>query len=289
MRTREPTLSPPGRDALAGRREAALLDEPSVARMVDLLLARCRSPQPLVRAAVATLDRFRAHAGDLGAVLAAVRREPGTAEARLRRWLTGYPGLTDAQAAALGFGPKLWLRANGVPVPWRPLGGLPAWTRTAAVGSRPHPLDRAVRPLLLALAGSGLTAGELLGLRVGDAGSVDAAGELLPDLYAEPMAVSFQPEEGGPRRLAFLPFGARAAVHAGLAARPGAAEDAEAPLLGGTPAAALLERARRRHAQLIGAGNDVNVATCRTTGDFFRSWGLPGARFGVPTSEERHG
>ncbi len=289
MRTPNLTLGPTGRDALAGRREAALLDEPSVARLVDLLLARCRSPEPLVRAAVATLDRFRAHAGDLGAVLAAVRREPGTAEARLRRWLTGYPGLTDAQAAALGLGPKLWLRANGVPVPWRPLGGLPAWTRTAAVGSRPHPLDRAVRPLLLALAGSGLTADELLGLRVGDAGSVDADGAVLPDLSAEPMAVSFQPEEGGPRRLAFLAFGARAAVHAGLAARPGAAEDAEAPLLGGAPAAALLERARRRHGQLIGAGNDVNVATCRTTGDFFRSWGLPGARFGVPTSEERHG
>ena len=25
--------------------------------------------------------------------------------------------------------------------------------------------------------------------------------------------------------------------------------------------------------------NDVNVATCRATGDFFRAWGMPGARF----------
>jgi hypothetical protein len=42
-------------------------------------------------------------------------------------------------------------------------------------------------------------------------------------------------------------------------------------------------RARRsvtaRSAALIGAGNDVNVTLCRATGDFFRAWGMPGARF----------
>ena len=32
-------------------------------------------------------------------------------------------------------------------------------------------------------------------------------------------------------------------------------------------------------AMMIGAGNDVNVTLCRATGDFFRAWGMPGARF----------
>jgi hypothetical protein len=36
---------------------------------------------------------------------------------------------------------------------------------------------------------------------------------------------------------------------------------------------------RARSAALIGAGNDVNVTLCRATGDFFRAWGMPGARF----------
>ena len=34
-----------------------------------------------------------------------------------------------------------------------------------------------------------------------------------------------------------------------------------------------------RNRELIGAGNDVNVTLCRATGDFFRTWGMPGARF----------
>ena len=31
-------------------------------------------------------------------------------------------------------------------------------------------------------------------------------------------------------------------------------------------------------------GGRVNVELCRTTGEFFRTWGLPGSRF-TPTSE----
>jgi len=33
---------------------------------------------------------------------------------------------------------------------------------------------------------------------------------------------------------------------------------------------------------LIRAGSEVNVTLCRTTGDFFREWGLPGSRFVGP-------
>jgi len=275
--------------ALAGRREFALLGQPSVARLVRLLARRCRSPEPVIRAAVSTLDRFRLEAtsGRLSPFLAAVRDDPTAAEDRLRHWVTRDPTVTDSQAAALAFGPKLWLRANGVPVPWRPLGGSPARTRNAACGDRPRALDEAARPLLLALAGSGMSAGELLTLRVRDAGSMDENGGLQPDLDAEPLAVRYQADDGRTPRLAFLSYEARAAVHAALSDRSGTGQEPSARLIGGPPAEALLDRARRRHEQLIAAGNDVNVATCRATGEFFRAWGLPGSRFSEqrPTSE----
>jgi metal-sulfur cluster biosynthetic enzyme len=267
--------------ALAGRREFALLSQPSVARLVRLLARRCRSPEPVIRAAVSTLDRFRlaGASGRLSPFLAAARHDPTAAEDRLRDWVTRDPAVTDSQAAALAFGPKLWLRANGVPVRWRPLGGAPARTRNAARGDRPQALDEAARPLLLAMAGSGMSPGELLTLQVGDAGSMDENGGLQPDLDAEPLAVRYQADDGRTPRLAFLSYEARAAVHAALSDRGGAGQEPSARLIGGPPAAALLERARTRHEQLIATGNDVNVATCRATGEFFRAWGLPGSRF----------
>jgi metal-sulfur cluster biosynthetic enzyme len=275
--------------ALAGRREFALLSQPSVARLVRLLARRCASPEPVIRAAVSTLDRFRLEAasGRLSPFLAAARHDPMAAEDRLRQWVTRDPAVTDTQAGALAFGPKLWLRANGVPVPWRPLGGAPAPTRNAAHGDRPRVLDKAARPLLLALAGSGMSAGELLTLRVRDAGSMDEDGGLQPDLDAEPLAVRYQVDGERTPRLAFLSYEARASVQAALSDRGGAGQEPSARLIGGQPAEALLERARTRHEQLIAAGNDVNVATCRATGEFFRAWGLPGSRFSQqrPTSE----
>jgi metal-sulfur cluster biosynthetic enzyme len=270
--------------ALAGRREFALLSQPSVARLVRLLARRCRSPEPVIRAAVSTLDRFRLAeaSGRLSPFLAAARDDPTAAEDRLRDWVTRDPAVTDSQAAALAFGPKLWLRANGVPVRWRPLGGAPARTRNAARGDRPQALDEAARPLLLAMAGSGMSPGELLTLQVGDAGSMDENGGLQPDLDAEPLAVRYQADDGLTPRLAFLSYEARAAVHAALSDRGDAGQEPSARLIGGPPAAALLERARTRHDQLIATGNDVNVATCRATGEFFRAWGAPGSRFTLP-------
>jgi len=121
-----------------------------------------------------------------------------------------------------------------------------------------------------------LTVDELLGVRVGDAGSLDAAGRLVPDLDAEPLALEYPPTEGGQRRLTFLPFEARAAVQERLAGgHPGPNE----PLLLPGDAAAASSAAAVRSAALISAGNDVNVSLCRATGDFFRAWGMPGARF----------
>jgi hypothetical protein len=40
-----------------------------------------------------------------------------------------------------------------------------------------------------------------------------------------------------------------------------------------------IRSARRRSQALIGTGSNFNVALCRATGDFFRTWGLPGSRF----------
>ncbi len=62
--------------------------------------------------------------------------------------------------------------------------------------------------------------------------------------------------------------------------------DLDVPLItqgdGSKATAASIVRARRRSQSLIRAGSEVNVTLCRTTGDFFREWGLPGSRFTGP-------
>src|SRR5659263_144397 len=152
--------------ALAGRKELALIAEPSVAAVGAVLAARCRNPA-----------------------------DPRGRRARRSR---------------------------------RP-------RRTA-------PAPRAARH-------RALTVDELLGVRVGDAGSLDAAGRLVPDLDAEPLALEYSPTEGGQRRLTFLPFEARAAVQERLAGGyPGPSEPL---LLPGDAAAAVSSAAAVRSAALI--------------------------------------
>jgi hypothetical protein len=46
----------------------------------------------------------------------------------------------------------------------------------------------------------------------------------------------------------------------------------------------MVAAARRRSNALIRAGSQLNVELCRTTGEFFRTWGLPGSRF-VPVHD----
>jgi hypothetical protein len=270
------------RQALAGRREAALLELPSVRRLAVVLATRCREPS-WVRTAVASLERFRALTGcpDLEDLLARARTDPTVATRALARLAAALGGQADAQVAALGFGPKIWFRLGGVAVPWRPLpAARPAVTCTAGRAG----VDPDVRVVLLALIGSGLTAEELAAVRVGDLGSLDAAGEVRPEPDAEPLAVRYHPLDGdgrpGPATLTFLSYEARRAVRAALSARPQAAD-----LL--VPAAAVAA-ARTRSGALIEVGNDVNVALCRATGEFFRAWGLPGSRFQDSYQEEVH-
>lgn len=270
--------------AMTGRREAALLDEPSVAAMACLLVARCRRPDPWVRAAVGTLDRFRREvaSGDLPALLAAGTADPGVAVRSLAALAHRHDGLSGSQLASLAFGPRLWWTAAGVHVPWRPL--------STAPGPVPIPgrlADPDLRLLLLAVLGSGASEGELLGARLADAGRLDAAGRLVPDLHAEPLALLVRDSDDGAQVVCFLSYEARAALHERLAARGQVGPD-DPLLLAPEQAALASEAAAAASSALIGAGNDVNVTMCRATGDFFRQWGMPGARFtpATPTPSE---
>ncbi len=135
-----------------------------------------------------------------------------------------------------------------------------------------------MRLLLLAVIGAGVTQAELLGVRVRAAGRLDRAGRVVPDLQSEPLAVAYRSEQDGAEHVTFLSYEARAALHDRLAAR-GRPEPDDPLLLPADRAVAASTAARAAAGALIGAGNDVNVTMCRATGDFFRSWGMPGARF----------
>jgi hypothetical protein len=272
------------RDALAGRKELALLLEPSVLRVATLLAARCRNPAPWIRSAVGTLGRFAVEVagGDLAALMARGRADAAVAERSLRQLELRHDGCTAGQLAALSFGPKLWWRLGGVGVPWHePAASGPR--ERAPVRPMPSIADagdqaaRDARLVLLALLGTGITVDELLAVRFRDAGSLDACGRLVPDPDAEPLALEYVPGDGGARRLTFLPFEARAALRERLADRR--PEPQEPLLLPEGAAAAARTAAAVRSSALISAGNDVNVTLCRATGDFFRAWGMPGARF----------
>jgi hypothetical protein len=269
--------------ALAGRRERSLLELPSVARMAAVLAERCREPS-WVRTLVASLERFRGFTGhdDLEALLAAARADPPVADRALLELARALDGQPDAAVAGLAMGPKVWFRLNGVPVAWRPLPAATAARRLPEAGLA----DQAERLLVLAPIGSGLHLAELLRLRVGDLGSLDADGRLLPDPEAEPLAVRYQQRRGrSAERITFLTFAARTALleHLARRRRDGLATGPQAPLIagpdGGPAGRAEIDRARRRSNAIIRAGSNLNVDLCRKTGEFFREWGEPGSRF----------
>ncbi|MBV9282261.1 MAG: hypothetical protein JOZ41_19440 [Chloroflexi bacterium] len=271
---------------LAGRREGDLLAFPSVRRMADLLARRCREPS-WVRTTVASLERFRSALGigDLEGAIEEGREEPAAADLVLHRFARALSDRTQGQIASLAMGPKLWFRLNDVPVPWRPLPGRPD-PLALPVGSDRDLINTAV---LLALIGSGLHRAELLRLHIGDVGSLDGRGALIPDLEAEPLAVRYTPRRGAAEeRITFLTFQARHVLLRHLARRRAAGQSLgpDAPLIAredGSPAtAASVARAAHLTSALIGTVSDVNLELCMTTGDFFRAWGMPGSRFSGP-------
>ena len=297
---------------LEGRREGELLAFSSVRRMTDTLSKRCRE-QSWVRTSVATLDRFRTMTGyaDLETLREQALADPVVAEGALASFAAALASYTESQVSALAMGAKIWFRLNGIGVPWRPLGGMSSSSILATIDQQ-----GIERVILLALIGSGLQLAELLRLRVGDVGSLDADGRLIPDVEADPLAVQFIPRRGKQvERVTFLTYQARQALLASLEQRAdksavGAkhsnalhfvplrplrsitdihrthALDLDAPLLaesdGSQVTAQSIARARRRSRALIRAGSEVNVTLCRATGDFFREWGLPGSRFVGP-------
>lgn len=276
---------------LAGRREGELLAFPSVRRMADILAARCREPS-WVRTSVASLERFRAMTGhtDLELLLAQARVTPLVAEQSLASFATALAGYTQGQVSALAMGAKIWFRLNGVNVPWRPLPGV-----SAAPALSTADQQGAERVILLALIGSGLQLAELLRLRVGDVGSLDAEGRLIPDIEADPLAVQHVPRRGRQEeRITFLTYSTRQALLAVMqqstlqrdSTQPIEPIDLNAPLItqrdGSKATLASVAIARQKSKSLIRACSDVNVSLCRATGDFFRVWGLPGSRFEGP-------
>ncbi len=267
---------------LTGRREGELLAFPSVQHMADLLLLRCREPS-WVRTSIASLDRFRSMTGlfDLEALREQALVEPEVAEQALVSFATALSPYTESQVSALSMGAKIWFRLSGIHVSWRPLPGVVSPTSLSS--SKQQGTERVI---LLSLIGSGLSLAELLRLRVGDIGSLDSTAHLIADLESDPLAVQYTPRRGKQgERITFLTYSARQALLASLEERcpAGSPLDLQAPLIAQpdgspvTPSSVL--RARQRSRALIRAGGDANIALCRTTGDFFRSWGLPGSRF----------
>ncbi|MGH7709575.1 MAG: hypothetical protein ACREM6_16925, partial [Vulcanimicrobiaceae bacterium] len=211
------------RRILTGRREVALLALPSVARMAETLARRCREPS-WVRTTVASLTRFAEMTGaDLEGLLAAAARDPECADRALAAFADRLAGYTQSQVAALAIGPKLWFTLNGITVRWRPL---PGAARAPVLSSAAtSATDRFV---LLCMIGSGLQRAELLRLNVGDVGSLDANGALVPDTGAEPLALEFESHRGGRERncITFLTLEARDALRQDLALRAAAGRPA---------------------------------------------------------------
>ncbi len=273
---------------LAGRREGELLAFPSVRRMADILAVRCREPS-WVRTSVASLERFRAMTGhtDLEILLEAAKANPALAEQALDSFASALAGYTEGQVSALAMGAKIWFRLNGVNVPWRPLPGISSAPVLSSADQQ-----GAERVILLALIGSGLQLAELLRLHIGDIGSLDAEGRLIPDIEADPLAVQYKPRRGKQEeRITFLTYSTRQALLAAmqqsaLGQDPPQIIDLNAALItqcgGSKTALTSVAKARQRSKSLIRAGSEVNVTLCRTTGDFFREWGLPGSRFVGP-------
>jgi integrase len=250
--------------------------------MVAILAQRCREPS-WVRTSVASLQRFRTMTGysDLEALREQALAEPAAGERALAAFADALGAYTESQVSALAMGAKLWFRLNGVTLPWRPLPGKA--DRVPLPETEPQGMEQVI---LLALIGSGLHLSELLRLRRGDVGELDADGFLIPDIQADPLAVQYTPRRGKQvERITFLTFQARRALLASLgqATAAGRSIDLTLPLIAHPDGSALsrssVERARRRSRALIEIGTNVNVELCRATGDFFRSWGLPGSRF----------
>lgn len=273
------------RRALKDRRELALLDDESVMKVAAFLAERTRKPDFWIRSAVTTLDRFSREIceGDLAATLAAGRQDSLSAELSLERFVSLHQDLTNVQLSSLLFGPKLWWTLNGVEVPWHAsLGSQP---RVHIANSSQKDFNPAVRLVMLSMVGTGLTFEEVATIKVKNAGSINKDGKLVADYHSSPLALEF--EENGTRWLTFLGEEARTVLVEQIEKR--APQDGELLFASEADLQEFKERADARGKSIIETVNQVNVTLCKTVGDFFLQWGVPGANFykenGLPEPE----
>ena len=263
------------RRSLKNRRELSLLEIPSVMRVACILAERTRKPDIWIRSAVTTLDRFAREVcdGDLEAALKAGQADPLTAELLNQKYLQLHQDLTSVQLAALILGPKLWWTFHGVDVPW--VKQFTTVPRPHIANSKKADFDPVVRLLMLSLVGTGLDFEELEKIKVKDSGSLDIDGNIVENPYSDPLVLQFETSEGP--RITFLGEEAREALHQQLAIRNPKSED---PLFAdAADFKRFMEHAATRAESIIETVNGVNSTLCKTVGDFFLEWGIPGRNF----------
>ena len=260
---------------LKNRRELSLLEVPSVMRVASILAARTRKPDFWIRSAVTTLDRFSREVcdGDLEAALKAGQADPLTAELLNQKYLQMHQDLTSVQLASLILGPKLWWTFHGVEVPW--VKQFTTVPRSHIANSTKRDFDPTVRLLMLSLVGTGLTFEELENMKVKDSGSLDKDGNLLENPLSDPLVLQVDTEEGP--RITFLGEEAREALHHQLAIRNPKSEDSL--FADAADFKRFMEHAATRAESIIETVNGVNSELCKTVGDFFLEWGIPGRNY----------
>jgi hypothetical protein len=263
------------RRCLKNRRELSLLEIPSVMRVAAILAERTRKPDFWIRSAVTTLDRFSREVcdGDLESALKAGQADPLTAELLNQKYLQMHQDLTSVQLASLILGPKLWWTFNGVQVPW--VKQFTTVPRSHIANSTKRDFDPTTRLLMLSLVGTGLTFEDVEVIKVKDSGSLDIDGNLVENPYSDPLVLQVQTEEGP--RITFLGEEAREALSIQLAERNPKSDD----LLFANEEdfKRFMGHAEARGKAIIETVNDVNVTLCKTVGDFFLEWGIPGRNF----------
>lgn len=274
------------RRVLSKRRERYLLDDPSVMKVAATLAARVRKPDVWIRNSIATIDRFSREIcnDNLPEALLAGKKDSVTADFLLQKYISQHESLTGVQLSALLFGPKLWFALNGVNIDWANDFSFKAKIHIA--NSQKGDFNPAVRLLMLSLIGTGLTFDELATIKVKDAGSLNENGELVPNVFSNPLALEFDTEEG--RRITFLGEEARVSLLKFLEDK----NPKENDLLFAD--ADTFEEVRKvaelRGKNTIETVNNVNIQLCSTVGNFFLNWGIPGRNFyaenGLPNPYE---
>ena len=263
------------RRTLKNRRELSLLEIPSVMRVACILAECTKKPDFWVRSAVTTLDRFSREVcdGDLEAALKAGKADPLNAELLNQKYLQMHQDLTSVQLAALILGPKLWWTFNGVQVPW--VKQFTTVPRSHIANSSKRDFDPTTRLLMLSLVGTGLTFDDIEKIKVKDAGSLDVDGNLVENPFSDPLVLQVETEDGP--RITFLGEEAREALSNLLIERNPSSED---PLFADPEDfKRFMGHAEARGKSIIETVNDVNVTLCKTVGDFFLEWGIPGRNF----------